>query len=346
MSDPIPFNDLTRINEPLRPQFVRALDRVLDSSMYLRGSETAEFEGEWADRCGQGYAVTCNSGTDALTLAAVALGLVTAATPANTLPLTATGLAAGGTQVRVVEVTQDGRMAHMAADSVPVLLFGRLPSHQESAATLVDAAHAHGWRPPTHVTATWSFYPTKTLGALGDAGAVTTNDAGAAQYMRELRGADDRLHDARQLTSRMDEVQAAFLRIKLPHLDRWLADRARVATRYDDALAPLGVTLDGPSLNHLYVIRVKDRDQVRRRLSAAGIQSKVHWAQSLDQLPGPWTSPDGDYVQAHGWAQQVLSLPCYPGLTDQEIDRICSEVTQAVTDAPDDLRWSSGASLS
>lgn len=72
----------------------------------------------------------------------------------------------------------------------------------------------------------------------------------------------------------MDEVQVAFLRIKSPHLDRWLADRARVATRYDDALAPLGVTLDGPSLNHLYVIRVKDRDQVRRRLSAAGISRK------------------------------------------------------------------------
>lgn len=330
MSEPIAFNDLSRIHAPLRDQFRLAMDRIMDSSMYLRGSETAQFEQEWADRCGQRYAVACNSGTDALTLAGVALGMTTAAVPANTLPLTATGLAAAGVRVRVTEVTDSGHLAQMSEDSVPVLLYGRLPLPSETGARLFDAAHAHGWRPPAGATATWSFYPTKTLGALGDAGAVTTDDGGMAQHMRELRGSDDQLYDRRQLTSRIDEVQAAFLRIKLRHLDEWLADRARVAARYDEALRPIGVRATGPSMHHLYVIRVPDRDRLQQRLANAGIQTKVHWPQSLDRLDGPWTAAEADYPAAHEWAGTVLSLPCYPGLTDAEIDRVTEAVGRSL----------------
>jgi dTDP-4-amino-4,6-dideoxygalactose transaminase len=209
---------------------------------------------------------------------------------------------------------------------VSVLLFGRIPVERELGAALFDAAHAHGWRPPTTSVAAWSFYPTKTLGSLGDGGAVTTNDASLAARMRALRGSDDRLRDERQITSRMDEVQAAFLRIKLRHLDTWLADRARIAHRYDQAFGPLGITIPGDSLNHLYAIRVDDRASLEACLQAKGIESKVHWPRSLDTLPGPWTAQVGDFSRARAWAATVLSLPCYPLLEESEIDRVIDAI--------------------
>src|SRR5262249_34882785 len=159
---------------------------------------TAAFEEEWAAYCGQAHCVSCANGTNALTLAALGMGLKETDVPANTLALTAVGLHRGGARVVASEVGADGRLAEVSARAVPVLLYGRKPSSVELNARLFDAAQAHGWRPPAHATACWSFYPTKNLGALGDAGAVTTNDAGLAQQMRELCGRDDRFHDGRQ----------------------------------------------------------------------------------------------------------------------------------------------------
>lgn len=332
--DVIAFNDLRRINEPIRADLERAATRVLDSSRYLAGGEVHAFEEEWAAFSGQSYAVACNSGTDALTLAALALDMRYATVQANTLALTAIGLGNARVSVRLGDVSSDGRLADVDESSVPVLLFGRSPLESESGARLVDAAHAHGWQPPAHATAAWSFYPTKTLGALGDGGAVTTNDEGIAERMRALRGSDDQLRDARQLTSRMDEIQAAFLRVKLRHLDEWLDDRARVGTRYDAAFAPLGITIPGESLHHLYVIRVADRDALQAHLASHGVETKVHWAQSLDVLTGPWVAPESGCPNAQAWSSSILSLPCYPGLADGEIDRVIELVAACPAAAP------------
>ncbi|MFN8125024.1 MAG: DegT/DnrJ/EryC1/StrS family aminotransferase [Candidatus Nanopelagicales bacterium] len=301
---------------------------MYDSGMFLRGREVAAFETEWADYCGARFAVACNSGTDALALAAAASQRTTAQVQANTLPLTAVGLAAGGARVRLSDIDDRGALAQPAADAVPVLLFGRLPGPADPRTALVDAAHAHGWRPPAQTTATWSFYPTKSLGALGDAGAVTTDDAALAESMRELRGSDDQLHGRRQMTSRMDEIQAAVLRVKLRHLDGWLTARQAVAARYDAALAPVGVTLPGPSLAHLYVIRHPDRDRIEAALTAAGIGTKIHWPHSLSEQDGPW-DPAPDCPSARRWAREILSLPCYPGLTPSEVDRVIDVVGTA-----------------
>lgn len=320
----VPFCDLTRALEPIRVDLDRAISRVIDSGWFLRGPETEAFEAEWAARCGQAHAIACNSGTDALTLAALALDLKTAVIPANTLALTGLGLHRGGTRVRLGEVDGDGRMLDTTApDRVPVLLYGRLPLPHELDAPLFDAAHAHGWQPPA--TAAFSFYPTKSLGALGDGGAVTTNDAALAAEIRALAGRDDVLRDRRQLTSRMDEVQAAILRVKLRHLDAWLASRAEIGARYAARLGPLGLTLPGPSLHHLFVIRVTHRDALAEWLRDAGIATKVHWEESLNRVPGPW-SATGGFTGAELWSASALSLPCYPGLTDQEIDYVCDEI--------------------
>lgn len=331
----IAFNDLARLHVPIRPQLDRAISAAVDSGMFLRGPQVEAFEQEWAQYCGQRYAVACNSGTDALTLASLALDLRTATVPANTLSLTAIGLSRGGAQVSLSEVDQDGRMTGAASDAVPVLLFGRTPLPNESGAVLFDAAHAHGWQPPEHACAAWSFYPTKTLGALGDAGAVTTNDPVIAERMRALRGSDDQLRESRQITSRMDEIQAAVLRVKLAHLDDWLADRRRIAARYDEAFEPLGITVGGESLNHLYVIRVPGRDQLKSFLAARGVDSKIHWPVPLSDLSGPWSAA-GDFPDARAWSESVLSLPCYPWLTDREIGTVISAVRQGLAAVADE----------
>ncbi len=321
----LPFCDLSRAHAPIRAEIDRAIAGCLDRSSYLRGPETRAFEEEWANYCGQAHAVCCNSGTDALTLAATALDLKTAAIPANTVPLTGIGLHRGGTLVRVTEIGPDGWMADPGTDAVPVLMFGQVPPAGGPRFRLYDAAHAHGWKPPAGSLAAWSFYPTKTLGCLGDAGAVTTNDSDLAAAMRRLCGRDDQFHDRRQITSRIDEIQAAVLRVKLRHLDTWLGERREIGDRYEKRLGPLGVTLRAPSLHHLYVIRVDGRDRLANFLGQRGIQTKVHWSSPLHRVTGPWVA-QGAFPEAERWCATVLSLPCFPGLRPGEVDRVCEGV--------------------
>src|SRR5262249_14458357 len=159
----VPFCDLTRANCALRADIDKAISRVIDRGWFLRGAETDAFEAEWAAYCNQDYCVSCNSGTDALTLAAIAMGTKKAWVPANTLPLTAVGLARSGAQILADEVGDDGRLLTIRPESIPVLLYGRMPSEGELKCKLFDAAHAHGWKPPRNATACWSFYPTKNL---------------------------------------------------------------------------------------------------------------------------------------------------------------------------------------
>lgn len=321
----IPFCDLGRAHQPLRRELDRVMARCVDSSWFLRGPETRAFEEEWAAYCGQSHAVCCNSGTDALTLAATALNLKTATIQANTLPLTGTGLHRGGANVRVVDIAPDGSLDHDGDDAVPVLIFGRLPSTGAPAAMLYDAAHAHGWKPPFDSLATWSFYPTKTLGAMGDAGAITTNDASLAEEMRALCGRDDQMRDHRQITSRIDEIQAAVLRVKLRHLDAWLAERKEIGRLYDARLESLGITIPGPSLHHLYAVRVRNRNGLMAHLRTLGIETKIHWDRPLNQVRGPWIAPQSCPI-AEEWCASVLSLPCYPGLLQEEVERVCDAI--------------------
>jgi dTDP-4-amino-4,6-dideoxygalactose transaminase len=327
----VPFCDLNRANAPLRAEIDRAIAGCIDRSWFLRGPETAAFEEEWAAYCGQRYAVSCNSGTDALTLASAALGMATATVQANTIALTGTGLHRGGALVVVRDVDEHGVLTEVPDDAVPVLLFGQEPSPSMRKAQLFDAAHAHGWKPPAHASAAWSFYPTKSLGALGDAGAVTTNDEGLAEEMRRLAGRDDRLRDSRQITSRTDEIQAAVLRVKLRHLDNWLQERALIAGIYNERLDDLGITFEAASFNHLYVVRVAGRDDMSTYLDNHGVETKIHWRYPLHTVDGPWLTK-GSYPGAEAWCDSILSLPCFPGLRVDEIDRVCDLVESFVAD--------------
>jgi|688.fasta_scaffold253083_2 dTDP-3-amino-3,4,6-trideoxy-alpha-D-glucose transaminase len=321
----IPFCDLSRAHAPIEEAMKQAIAGCIDRSYYLRGPETNAFEEEWAAFCGQRYAVCCNSGTDALTLAAIALDLKTATIQSNTLPLTGIGLHRSGTKVHIADIDSNGALDASIEDAVPVLMFGQLPAPDQQTAKLYDAAHAHGWQPPGQAMAAWSFYPTKTLGALGDAGAITTNDAALAETIRQLCGRDDQLHHSRQITSRIDEIQAAVLRVKLKYLNTWLAERKVIGEYYNRRLGSLKMTLNNVSLYHLYVIRVKDRGLLKQYLYERGVETKLHWKTPLHQQAGPW-STQGQYPEAETWCDSVLSLPCYPGLRPDEIDFVCDVI--------------------
>ena len=328
MSDKIPLNDLGRSHAPIRAEIDRAIGRVIDSGWFLRGAEVAAFEEEWAEFCGQRCCVACSSGTDALTLAALASNISVASVQSNTLALTAIGLSRGNVDVKIVDTDKNGHVPPGIENAVPVLLFGRQVSQSEAGHRLFDAAHAHGWRPPSDATACWSFYPTKTLGALGDAGAITTNDDAAAEEMRELCGRDDVLHDRRQITSRMDEIQAAILRVKLKHLSSWIAERREIAAHYRKLMpaqcAPVADSID--DLHHLFVVRVEHRDQLKSYLSAQGIETKIHFAPPLHLLDGPWTNSSVRLRNAEEWCGSILTLPCFPGLRRFEIERVADSI--------------------
>ena len=329
MPERVPFCDLTRVLAPLRNEIAGAMDRVVNSGWYLRGTETRSFEEEWAAYCGQKYCVVCNSGTDALTLAAKALNLARAAIPANTVALTAIGLQQAGVQIALRDVDQAGQLPDADASTVPVLLYGRMPNDAELKCKLFDAAHAHGWKPPSNAIACWSFYPTKSLGAMGDGGAVTTNEPELADAMIALAGRDDVFRDSRQMTSRMDEIQAAVLRIKLRYLDNWLSERRSIAEQYIQQLGScVRFTCKPGDLHHLFVIRAPRRDELMRHLAARGVETKIHWEPPLHRLKTSWTHESSSFPYADAWSTSILSLPCYPGLTAQEIARVCELVQQ------------------
>jgi dTDP-4-amino-4,6-dideoxygalactose transaminase len=329
----LPFLDLAPALAPIRRGIEEAMQRVLDRGIFLRGPEVEAFEREWAAYCGQQYCVACASGTDALTLAALALDVREAEVQANTLPMTALGLVRGGARITVVDVGVDGRARDITRNLVPVLLYGRFPTRAEQQCRLFDAAHAHGWKPPAHATACWSFYPTKNLGALGDAGAVTTNDRDLADRLRALSGPDDRIRDARQVSSRMDELQAAVLRAKLGHLDEWNVARERVAAEYRASLpsAVRPVVGVGEGVVHLFAVLCPGRDALARSLTAHGIRTKVHFPEPLHRVESPWQMPEVALPGAEAWCESVISLPCYPGLSPENVARVCRQVREHYT---------------
>lgn len=324
MRSRIPLNDLSRAHAPLFPEFAACFDRVSASGWFLRGRETARFEAEWAGYCGQKYCVSCASGTDALTLAALGLGLTHATVQANTLPLTAIGLHRAGVSIALGDVDSDGRISPLTPDTVPVLLYGRLPQGSECGRRLYDAAHAHGWKPHHDAVACWSFYPTKSLGALGDAGAITTNDQGLAELIRDLAGRDDAFRDGRQMTSRMDELQAAILGVKLRFLNSWIFERQQIARHYATHLPPGVRFVSDPEsdLQHLAVIRLKNRDALSSWLDHHGVETKVHFPLPLHRQAAPWGCPGLELPFTDGWCSSVLTLPCFPGMRQEELSSI------------------------
>ena len=362
--DPVPFLDLRAGYAELRAELDAAYRRVMDSGWYVGGAEVEAFEAEFAEFCGAEYAVGVGNGLDALHLTLRALGVGNGAevvVPSNTY--IATWLAVTYTGATPVPVEPDPATYNLDPDRVraavtprtravmPVHLYGQpadLAPIQETArahglVVVADAAQAHGARyrgarvGGLADAAGFSFYPGKNLGAFGDAGAVTTDDAGLAERLRVLRnyGSHRKYHnEVIGYNSRLDPIQAAFLRVKLRHLDAWTARRVRLAARYLDRLSglpelTLPVVLDGADpVWHTFVVRHPRRDDLQAHLAARGIQTLIHYPVPPHRQPAyaHLGLEAGALPIAEAIHREVLSLPIGPHLSLDAVDRVVDAV--------------------
>jgi dTDP-3-amino-2,3,6-trideoxy-4-keto-D-glucose/dTDP-3-amino-3,4,6-trideoxy-alpha-D-glucose/dTDP-2,6-dideoxy-D-kanosamine transaminase len=358
---PIPMNDLARQHGLLGAEIESALRCVTAGARYVLGPQVTAFEEEFSRYCGLDHCIGVGNGSDALEIALRALGC-RAGDEVITVPnagmySTAAVLALGARPVLVDIEPQSMTMdpAALAPALRPTTkavivthLYGRLADVESIAAVLADreiplledCAQAHGAElagkkaGSVGAAGCFSFYPTKNLGALGDAGAIVTSDGRIAQAARELRqyGWEDKYHAIRPggRNSRLDEIQAAVLRLKLPHLDAWNARRRGIAGRLRQAFGeararpPAGLEDAG----HLCVLRSRFRPALRAHLARDGIASDIHYPVPDHRQPAlrHVFSADLYLPRAEEAAAQVLSVPCFPELTDDEIDRVCDSL--------------------
>ncbi|HEY0633013.1 MAG TPA: DegT/DnrJ/EryC1/StrS family aminotransferase [Thermoleophilaceae bacterium] len=356
MTDSIPFVDLARQHQPIAADLHAAFERVLGASAYILGEEVARFEDEFAAYCGVSHCVGVASGTAALTIAALASGIRPGdevIVPAHTFIASALGLAHAGAVPVFCDVDPGtGLLDPAAAESavsartagiLAVHLYGQMAdmdaigsvAERHGLIVLEDAAQAHGARyrdgraGSFGSAAAFSFYPSKNLGALGDGGAVCTNDPRVAEEARRWRnlgqlGKGD--HAVLGYNERLDGLQAAFLRAKLPYLDAWNAARQARAREYratlDGALRLLEERPESPSIFHLFPVRAGDRDGLAARLREAGVATGVHYSPMVPAQPPFGGSAGDEFPEAAAWAREELSLPMFESLTQAEAERV------------------------
>ena len=336
----LPVVDLARRAASLEPELSTALGRVLASGRFLLGAETEAFEAELAAALGREHAVAVASGTEALRLALLALGVGPGdevIVPALTAVPTAAAVCATGAVPVPVDVdaataTIDPDAARSARTErtrvvIPVHLYGRPAALPDlGVAVLEDAAQAHGAvdRSARSAAAAYSFYPTKNLGGIGDGGAVVTDDGTLAEAvrLRRVHGMGPGYeHTVIAGNSRLSEIEAAALRVALARLDEQSTRRREIARRYREA-AP-GLRWQEPHDRHVYhlcVVRVDDRDGFRAGLP---FETGVHYPRALTQQPAYAEFVREPCPDAEAWAAECVSLPCFPEMTDEEIEAVC-----------------------
>lgn len=355
--------DATRDYRLHRDAYLDAVDRVLTSGRLILGPETTAFEHEFSDFVGARFGVGVNSGTDALSLALMALGIGLGdevIIPALTAPATAAAIRAVGAVPRFVDILPDTllldprglkrAMSRRTRCIMPVHLFG-CPVPMDEIISFADlhrldivedCGQGHGTISDSRHVGTFgkigcfSFYPTKNLGAYGDGGMCVTDDSALDAALRRLRsyGFDaERTVQIDGRNSRLDELQAALLRVKLAVLPAKLARRREIAAIYRRRLKEADAVLTGLTPGHAYhqfVVRVPDRSALLEGLMRYCIGFGVHYPTPLHLMPaydflGHMT---GDFPVAEEVSEQVVSLPMYPELTDQEVERVCDAVMQ------------------
>ena len=352
MSDPrsVPFNRLKPGED--RAAVEEAIKRVIDSGWFILGPEVERFEEAFAEASGTTHAVGVGTGTDAITLTLRALDIgpgdevITAPLSAaySALAVMMAGarpvfadidperltLDPAATEAAITPRTKAIMPVHLYGQAADLTAFAAIAARHRLA-LVEDCAQAHlatsEGRPigTIGVAAAFSFYPTKNLGALGDAGAVLTGDAALAGRIKRLRngGQTTRYHHLEAgANSRLDEIQAAILRARLPFLSGWTARRRALAATYRAHLAPRGVTVprefDCGHVYHLFPMLTPHRDAVQRHLAASGIETFIHYPVPIPQQPALATTTPQDCPVANRACAEVLSLPIYPGLSDAD----------------------------
>ena len=372
MSRPIPFLDLVALHAELRDELDEVWAHVVDSTAFVGGSFVDTFEQDFASYCGRRQAIGVANGTDALELVLRALGVGPGdevIVPTNTFYATAEAVLAVRATPIFVDVDPDTLLTTPAlveqaigprtAAMIPVHLFGQTVdldgfeelSRRSGIPMIEDAAQAHGatWngRPAgsVGVAGCFSFYPGKNLGALGDGGAVVTDDMGLAATIRSLanHGRDTTArsgHGRVGRNSRLDGLQAGVLARKLPRLDEWNERRRAIWTIYEQGFAnsavrPVAVAPAATSVHHLAVVRVPDRDRIREALAADQIGTGIHYPVPCHQLPPYDASNVGIHPTAESAASEILSLPMYPQLDPADASAVVEAVLAAVGDLAD-----------
>jgi dTDP-4-amino-4,6-dideoxygalactose transaminase len=355
----VPFIDLIRGQDEIREELQSAVAEVLESGRYVLGPQLERFESHFADYCGATHCVGVGNGLDALhlTLRAMAIGpgdevLV----PSHTFIATWSAVSASGATPVPVEpgpaaytIDPEAIEAGITARTraiIAVHIYGQPAPMSRIAAIardhdlrlIEDAAQAHGARwdgirvGSLADAAAFSFYPIKNLGAFGDGGAVTTSDPQLADSVRLLRSYGSRgknLHEAPGFNSRLDELQAAVLEVKLRHLDEWNERRRELAARYRNGLIDTSLELpqvppEADPVHHLFVVRSPDRDALRERLANDRIETMIHYptAPHLQPAYSGLGLMSGALPVAQRLQEVVLSLPLYPQLRDEELDEV------------------------
>ena len=359
----IPFVDLRAQYRDLKAEVDAAIQGVLDTCQFTLGSEVAAFEAEFAQYCGARFGIGVNTGTSALHLALLAAGVGPGdevVTVPFTFVATASAIAYTGATPVFVDIdparfTMDPKALEAAITPrtkaiVPVHLYGQ-PADMDAILAIAarhgivvveDACQAHGAEIGGRRVGAlghlgcFSFYPGKNLGAYGEGGMVVTDDPALDSRIRMLRdwGAEKKYeHIIKGYNYRLEGLQGAVLRVKLRHLERWTAARRAAAASYAALLAPHDVGLpaeaaDVRHVQHLYVVRCRDRQRLQAGLDARGIQSGIHYPYPIHLLPafGELGHRAGDFPHSERAAREVLSLPMFPELTAAQIAEVADAV--------------------
>ena len=364
----IPAIGLSRQYASIKHELDAAIHSVLDRGIYASGQAVAAFEKEFARYCGVNHCVAVNSGTSALHLAMIAAG-VKAGDEVITVPFTfvATAWAISYVGAKPVFVDIDPGTFTMDAEKlsraigpktravIPVHLYGQMAQMDpirglcadNGVALIEDAAQAHGANYRGRRAGAWgkigcfSFYPTKNLGAFGEAGALTTDDPEIAERLRRLRDhaqSQKYWHEELGYNYRMDELQGCVLGVKLRHLDDWNNARIEIAISYKAKLRNTSVSLpcEAPEVRHVwhqFVVRSSERDRLLRELSSAGIETGLHYPVPIHLQPAyrHLGYRRGAFPVSEQVAAECLSLPMFPELREDEIERVCQAIASAET---------------
>ena len=364
----IPLVGLFDQYQTIQPEIDAAIKNIITSSAFVGGQEVRHFEQEFAAYCDAKACVGVGNGTDALYLTLRALGIGPGdevITVAHTFIATSEAISSTGAMPVFIDVTEDTMLMDPALIEtaitprtkaiVPVHLYGQSCdmdaimeiARRHGLKVVEDAAQAHGgrWRGQRVGSigdaATFSFYPGKNLGAFGDAGAVVSQDEALIEQIRMIANhgrLEKYTHKMEGVNSRLDGLQAAILRVKLRYLDEWNTKRRQIADAYIEQLAPLGLGLPivderAEPVFHLFVVRVTDRERLQSLLKEEGIATGVHYPVPLHLQPA-YEDRRSSYELAatERAAREVLSLPMYPELTQEQIEAVCNEL---VTVAPE-----------
>lgn len=360
----IPFVTLQNQHKMLQEPFLEKVKKALDDSSFILGKEVEEFEAAYGQFSGTTYCLGVGNGTDALKICLQALDIHVedeVILPANTFVATAIAVSLTGAKPIIADV--DAQSFNLSAKNIqqqlspstkaiiPVHLYGNpSPMHEilqlakeNSLHVIEDNAQAQGAQVDGKTTGSFgtinatSFYPSKNIGALGDAGAITTNNVelyNKARLLRNLGSENKYVHEIVGNNSRLDTLQAAFLSLKLPLLHGWNTERRKIAKRYAENLS--GCTniilpqTAGNSVFHLYVIRSNERNELQNFLHSEGVQTLIHYPLPIHLQPAfsYLGYGKGDFPVAETLCDEVLSLPLYIGMTDDEIDYVCEKIMQ------------------